>query len=76
MNEKPIVNKKLKLQSPFEYYLIKKVGKNNIFIIATPYKLLHTPELRVDTYDDELDTELEGYVKVISGYHEMIVRKK
>ncbi|UCB47280.1 MAG: tRNA 2-thiocytidine(32) synthetase TtcA [Spirochaetota bacterium] len=27
MNEKPIVNKKLKNESPFEYYLIKKVGK-------------------------------------------------
>jgi tRNA 2-thiocytidine biosynthesis protein TtcA len=27
MNEKPIVNKKLKLETPFEYYLTKKVGK-------------------------------------------------
>jgi predicted polyphosphate/ATP-dependent NAD kinase len=55
--------------------VIKKVGKNNIMIIATPYKLLHSQELRVDTNDDELDKELEGYYKVISGYHEMTVRK-
>ena len=55
--------------------VIKKVGKDNIMIIATPYKLLHTPELLVDTNDEVLDQELEGYVKVISGYHEMTMRK-
>ena len=55
--------------------VIKKVGKNNIMIVATPYKLIHSRELRVDTNDDELDQELEGYYKVISGYHEMTVRK-
>ncbi len=55
--------------------VIKKVGKKNIMIIATPYKLLHSQELRVDTNDDELDKELEGYYKIISGYHEMTVRK-
>ncbi|MCK5562120.1 MAG: ATP-NAD kinase family protein [Thermoplasmata archaeon] len=55
--------------------IIKKVGKKNLIIIATPYKLFHTPELRVDTNDEELDKELEGYFKLISGYHQMTVRK-
>ncbi len=55
--------------------IIKKVGRKNLMIIATPYKLIHTPELRVDTNDEELDKELEGYFKLISGYHQMTVRK-
>ncbi|HID72231.1 MAG TPA: ATP-NAD kinase, partial [Thermoplasmata archaeon] len=55
--------------------VIKKVGKNNIFILATPEKLRETEVLRVDTGDENLDKELAGYVRVISGYHEMVLRK-
>jgi len=55
--------------------VIREAGKANIIIVATPNKLADTPVLRVDTGDPEVDRMLEGYVKVISGYHRMTVRK-
>lgn len=48
--------------------VIRRVGKENIMIVATPTKLKSTPVLRVDTGDSELDNELRGYVRVITGY--------
>jgi predicted polyphosphate/ATP-dependent NAD kinase len=51
--------------------VLRKVGVNNIRIVATPYKMSQTPRLRVDTGDEELDMMLSGYHKVIVGYHEM-----
>ncbi len=48
--------------------VIKKVGLENIIIIATPYKLEQTPVLRVDTGNEKLDRELSGYRSVVSGY--------
>ena len=55
--------------------VIKAVGKENILIVATPMKMLETPVLRVDTGDHELDLSLSGYVRVITGYHEMRMTK-
>lgn len=55
--------------------VIRKVGVKNIIIVATPYKLAHTPVLRVDTDDEELDKKLKGYRRVISGYHRMTVKR-
>ena len=51
--------------------VLRKVGVNNIRIVATPYKMSQTPRLRVYTGDEELDMMLSGYHKVIVGYHEM-----
>jgi predicted polyphosphate/ATP-dependent NAD kinase len=50
--------------------VIKKVGIENIIVVATPSKLLHTPVLRVDTGDRELDQRfaLQEYLMVVIGY--------
>jgi predicted polyphosphate/ATP-dependent NAD kinase len=51
--------------------VIKKIGVENIRIVATPHKMSQTPKLRVDTGDEKLDKLLAGFHKVIIGYHEM-----
>ncbi len=48
--------------------VIRKVGIENVIVIATPAKLLGTPRLRVDTGDPELDAEFKGHVRVVIGY--------
>lgn len=48
--------------------VVRKVGKKNILVLATPHKLSLTPTLKVDTGDPELDGELRGYIPVITGY--------
>jgi predicted polyphosphate/ATP-dependent NAD kinase len=48
--------------------VVKKVGKKNIMVLATPYKLSITPVLKVDTGDKRLDEQLEGYLRVFTGY--------
>jgi len=50
--------------------VIRKVGKENIVIVATPGKLasLKGKPLLVDTGDAELDRELSGYYRVITGF--------
>ncbi len=48
--------------------VIRKVGRDRIVVVATPSKLKHTPQLKVDTGDAGLDAELRGEVSVIVGY--------
>ncbi|NMC60137.1 MAG: ATP-NAD kinase family protein [Candidatus Methanofastidiosa archaeon] len=48
--------------------VLRKVGKENIIIIATPQKLENTPFLLVDTGDEELDKELSGKTLVVCAY--------
>jgi predicted polyphosphate/ATP-dependent NAD kinase len=55
--------------------VLRKVGKDNIIIIATPQKLENTPFLLVDTGDDELDNELAGKMLVVCAYR-MAQRKE
>ncbi len=50
--------------------VIRRVGIENIIIIATPYKLSTLKGLRVDTGDPELDSQFKGFLKVITGYGE------
>ncbi|MFW2372442.1 MAG: ATP-NAD kinase family protein [Gammaproteobacteria bacterium] len=56
----------------FSPQVIRKIGLENIQIIATPEKLhaLDGQPIRVDTGDDELNKQLTGMVQVITGYDE------
>jgi predicted polyphosphate/ATP-dependent NAD kinase len=58
--------------------VIKKVGKENILIIATHSKLRSIGfgrPLLVDTGDEGTDRMLSGYTRVITGYEEEAVVK-
>ncbi|OFV68427.1 MAG: ATP-NAD kinase [Candidatus Syntrophoarchaeum caldarius] len=55
--------------------VIRKVGVENIIVVATPQKLRDLPFLFVDTGDRALDSELSGYISVVCGYR-MAQRKK
>ena len=57
--------------------IIRRVGKDNIIVVATRRKLLelHGRPLLVDTGDPDLDTELSGYTKVVTGYRESQVHR-
>ena len=57
--------------------VIRKVGKENIIVIATSQKLatLRARALRVDTGDPVLDEELKGYYKVVTGYRRRTLYK-
>ncbi len=55
--------------------VIRRVGRRNIVVVATHYKLSTIPCLRVDTGDPEVDELLRGYMRVITDYgEEKIVR--
>lgn len=57
--------------------VIRRIGLENIIVVATPAKLLRTTVLRFDTGDHQLDTKLaqNGYVAVLTGYkHRRMVK--
>ena len=55
--------------------VIRRVGKDNIMIVATKHKIhsLKAKRLLVDTGNSQLDKELAGYVKAIAGYRQFSV---
>jgi len=55
--------------------IIRRVGKENIVIVATLNKLssLKGADLLVDTGDPELDAELSGYTRVVTGYGRSVI---
>ena len=57
--------------------LIRRVGKENIAVVATRSKLLGLGgrPLLVDTGDAKLDEELCGYTRVITGYQQSHIYK-
>ncbi len=57
----------------FTPQILKKIGPENITIIATKFKLMNILDqiLRIDTRDPELDEELKGLYRVIVDYDEL-----
>ena len=55
--------------------LIRRIGKENIIILATKTKLkaLDGRPLIVDSGDSKLDSELSGYYPIITGYHDSVM---
>lgn len=53
---------------PISAAVIRRVGVENITVVASPTKLRHTPVLHTDTGDPELDELLRGRMKVVTGY--------
>jgi predicted polyphosphate/ATP-dependent NAD kinase len=53
--------------------ILKKIGKQNIRIVATEAKMRDLTCLRVDTGDGDVDNMLKGFAKVITGYKEEII---
>ncbi len=55
--------------------VIRAIGKENIYIIATKTKLnaLDARPLITDTGDSKLDMELSGYLPVITGYNDQVL---
>ena len=56
--------------------VIRKVGLDNIVVIATKSKLDRLASLRVDTGDVELDAQLQARgIKVVSDYKTLVEMK-
>jgi predicted polyphosphate/ATP-dependent NAD kinase len=55
--------------------IIRRVGKENIIIVATPNKLasLKGASLLVDTGDPKLDSEFGGYTRIVTGYGRSVI---
>jgi predicted polyphosphate/ATP-dependent NAD kinase len=52
--------------------VIKRAGRKNITVVASPDKLVNLEALRVDTGDFDLDRQLSGYMDVVIGYREVM----
>ncbi|TET27590.1 MAG: ATP-NAD kinase, partial [Candidatus Bathyarchaeum sp.] len=48
--------------------VIRKVGKDNITVIATENKMKNLKRLKVDTGDTELDASFRGTINVVTDY--------
>jgi len=61
----------------FTPQVLRKIGIENVIIIATKFKLMNIPDqiLRIDTRDPQLDDELKGFYRVIVDYDEMKICK-
>ena len=55
--------------------VIKKVGPENILVVATPQKLRQTPVLYADTGDKKVNAMLKGKIRVITGYRMATLRE-
>jgi predicted polyphosphate/ATP-dependent NAD kinase len=54
--------------------IIRKIGKENIIVVATKEKLisLNNAPLIVDTGDLDLDNEFSGYIRVVTGFEDYV----
>ncbi len=55
--------------------VLRRIGRENIIIVATKRKLRNLNKLLIDTGDAELNRELTGYYRVITGYREELIFK-
>lgn len=57
--------------------VLRRVGKENIKVIASKDKLvsLQARPLLVDTGDEELNTELSGFIRVVTGWEDSVMYK-
>jgi len=57
--------------------VLEKLKKENIVIVATPEKIrsLKSKQLFIDTGSSEIDRELEGYYRIVTGYHMFYLMK-
>jgi predicted polyphosphate/ATP-dependent NAD kinase len=57
--------------------VIKRVGKENILVVATESKLadLSGRPIVIDTGDEELDKALSGYYRIVTGYRKSAIHK-
>ena len=53
--------------------VIRKVGLDNVIVVATKQKMWGLRTLRVDTGDSSLDRELRGQIRVITDYREAVL---
>jgi len=53
--------------------LLRRIGKEGIIVLSTLEKLRSLECLRVDTGDEQVDSILSGYYRVIVGYEEYYV---
>ncbi len=53
--------------------VIRRIGIDNIIVVATPAKLVRTPLLRTDTGDFILDADINSrnFLPVVIGYHRL-----
>lgn len=58
----------------FSARVLRLVKKTDIFVLATPSKLAETKYLLIDVGDPELELELSGYWRIITGYGEETVK--
>ena len=50
-------------------------GPGSLVIVATPHKLRAMVALRVDTGDPDMDGQLAGMRQIVSGYHDVTMRR-
>lgn len=55
--------------------ILKLIGRENIIVVATRSKLSRLKKLRVDTGDEEVDSMLRGYIRVVVDYGEEVVMR-
>ncbi len=57
--------------------VIRRVGVENVIVVGSRSKIeaLHPRRLLTDSGDDEIDRQLRGYLRVITGYREEMVVK-
>ncbi len=60
---------------PISDEIIKKVGRENIIVVATKNKLNSIDSLKVDTGNEKINEMLRGYMEIITGYKEKKIMK-